>query len=716
MKRFLLSLGVASLALTSFAADRVLYTQNFESVGSPADAGWSYGGASMTIASDQFGKYLELSQGQTNGRSAQVTWGQDIFLKDGESVLEDGTYMLSYDFAIIKGSNNQYNGEFTVFTNHAPIANNLYRTPWSQKIENSCWNNYLFDMKQNEVDKLPLGFAIDGPTVETKNEEGEVTGYSIDTNDYTTFAEGTWYTVTLNVNVNTREVEYSVVALDGTPVKDGTHVVPETNPNGEAISMYAEGLFIMVARYQTIIDVDNIKIWYESSSDYANDPTIALTRLGQTADEQLDLNVRAYTITFAAGETLHVTGTDGQTVEVEYDDCEGAYIYETTKSGLLKAWTTSGEATSAVIEAEVDCAPCQLPEVTATITSVKPGYGKTYTLTVNNADVPLRPTIFINYSFTGVNGEKVEAEGEASGVKVTVSEEGTLVLTSEAFGYEAAISEVQNDIEFATKKVYDFARMTEEEIKAAGFPAFETLNSSKTSGFDNWTARKRLFYELEGSGTEDPETGAIVYEKVFPFGFVSEESETNVLHYSVIDRSAADSVSSYSYFEGLSIFPTAGKVETGLPNLGFIEHVGIYNDQTKNNNNDVVVLGLDETDFVVVNTIGSYGSNSNHPMVATNEEYYALLAGDDTVLAAKDGVANEDGTYDVTYWLYRIDTALTCLTVYSQVGGTTGINGVNTEAQVEGDGYFYTVDGLRLAQPTRPGLYIHNGKKIIVRK
>lgn len=31
------------------------------------------------------------------------------------------------------------------------------------------------------------------------------------------------------------------------------------------------------------------------------------------------------------------------------------------------------------------------------------------------------------------------------------------------------------------------------------------------------------------------------------------------------------------------------------------------------------------------------------------------------------------------------------------------------------DGYYYTIDGLRTRHATRPGLYIKNGKKIVVR-
>ncbi|MDE6511931.1 MAG: hypothetical protein K2L00_07560, partial [Muribaculaceae bacterium] len=117
MKKSLLTLGLATLALSSFGATRILYQQNFETATNVEETGWSFGGASISIASDAFGKFLELSLGQTNGRSGQVTWGQNIFLdEDGNSVLEDGTYKVEYDFCIAKGSNNQYNGEFTVFT------------------------------------------------------------------------------------------------------------------------------------------------------------------------------------------------------------------------------------------------------------------------------------------------------------------------------------------------------------------------------------------------------------------------------------------------------------------------------------------------------------------------------------------------------------------------------------------------------------------------
>ena len=706
------------MALSTFASTRVLYQQNFETATSVEETKWTFGGASISIASDNFGKFLELNQGQTNGRSAQLTWGPEIFLDaDGNSVLADGvepgTYNVKYDFSIKQGSNNQYNGAFTVFTNHAPVANQPYRNPWNPA---GWWENYLFDMSQ--VNAEPTSYVVNAPGIETDGT------WAIDYSDPTSFEAGQWYTVDLNVNTNTREVEYSVTSLAGDILASDTRTVPEADVNGDPISMYAEGIFIMVARYATIIDIDNIMVSYESEKDVATPPTIALTRVGQTADEQLNLNLRAYTITFMDGETLHVTGTDGSIEEAEYADCDGAYVYETTASGTLKAYTTFGEATSETVEIAVDCTPIVLPSVVATISSVSEGFGKTYTLTVDNSDVPLRPTIFIDYEYIDENGNKIAKEGEASGTKVTVNGKGVLKVTSLAYGYQSKSESIENDLQFATKRTYDFARMTQDEIKAAGFPSFETLNSSATSGFNNWTARKRLFYEVAGSEHENEE-GTMVRDTAYPFGFIAEDNTVNVINYAVINRTDVADTATGEMFEGLTIFPDKGKLAEGsLPNIGMMYRIGLFNDQTNNTNNNIIVRDLEATDFVVVNYINNYGGNSVHPVVATDAEYFAQLGGEDAVYAAQEETVTEGegdsavevgtGVYSVTHALYRVDTACTKITVFALVSGGDAVEGIEA-TEVAGDNWYYTIDGLRLAEPTRPGLYIHNGKKIIVK-
>ena len=419
MKKLFIITWAICVALSLSANKKILYQQDFETVTSVEDTGWSFGGSSLSLASDGFSKYLELSLGYNNDRSGQVTWGKEIFMdENGESVLIDGKYNVSFDFCIRQGSNNYFDGCITVFTNHTPVLNQSYRNPWSPV---GYWQNYLFDMSQ--ADNEPLSYIINGDTendryvvdftkmdaghrfnsfwggpnpgmsiVETESgnlfymsgDEGESedgfkiwntiaritpfnlpAGYTLsdvrmikveymptqadglhfgiqlnnpysgymeceetpvvnewntavftlddlkdsegetmaipdsadfcfgirgstyyyvrsiifylnnertepvesDLTDYavpTTFSAGEWYTVSLDVDVNSRKVEYTVTSLDGDTVNSGTLIVPENNTNGESISMYAEGLFLLLARFLTIIDVDNIVISYGS--------------------------------------------------------------------------------------------------------------------------------------------------------------------------------------------------------------------------------------------------------------------------------------------------------------------------------------------------------------------------------------------------------------------------------------------------------------------
>ena len=45
----------------------------------------------------------------------------------------------------------------------------------------------------------------------------------------------------------------------------------------------------------------------------------------------------------------------------------------------------------------------------------------------------------------------------------------------------------------------------------------------------------------------------------------------------------------------------------------------------------------------------------------------------------------------------------------------TGINALNADKVQKSDGAWYTIGGQRVAQPTQKGLYIHNGKKIVIK-
>ena len=62
--------------------------------------------------------------------------------------------------------------------------------------------------------------------------------------------------------------------------------------------------------------------------------------------------------------------------------------------------------------------------------------------------------------------------------------------------------------------------------------------------------------------------------------------------------------------------------------------------------------------------------------------------------------------------LPNFTTAKPYITTTMKVGDTTGINSI-INGEVKGEDVWYNLNGQRIAQPTKKGLYIHNGKKVI---
>ncbi len=434
--------------------------------------------------------------------------------------------------------------------------------------------------------------------------------------------------------------------------------------------MYASGLFVVIGSMNAVFDFDNIQISCQSSENKANIPQVFLSRIGQTEEGDINLNLRAYTINFLEGETLWVTGTDGHTSEVNYSECNGEYTYETATSGIMQSWTTIGNSASDIVYTDIDCTPIVLPQANATLKEISDGFNKIYTLTVDNTDVPLSPNILIDWEYITENGtNSYEKDCESGVTAYATGGNGQLQITTHAPGYESGFLIIKNDKEFEKRSVWDFARMSEDQIRETGFPEFEILNSSNPSGFKNWTARKRLYYQIYGSEHEN-EAGIMVRDLCYPFGFVSEDSETQIIKYSIIDRTGIESTFSGEFFDGLTIFPESGRLGYGnLPNIGMMHRIGLFNNQSNNNYNKIYVNDLEPTDIIIVNTIDDYGLSSIHPVCATEEEYYDKLAGEDTIyFADEDAIQNDDtGLYDFEYPLYRISSAITKIIFFGQL-------------------------------------------------
>lgn len=663
------TLGVA----TANAGTKVYYQQNFETATTAEEAGWASPNlaSAMSIASDEYGKFFQFSHGNNNDRSANLTWSSSIWTDSPEK------YTVTFDFNMATAPNNHYTTDITIFTDQAPKANTTY-------VSGSAYPNYLFDLQM----------VTDANTWYLNGD---------DTNTLTLTA-ATWYTVTLDVDVNARTVDYSMVTITGENVTSGQRIVPE------GVSMYAEGLNLVSSRHYSVWQFDNINISAEVDGDFATAPAVALTRVGKDVDGNLSLNTRAYTITFGSEETLHIIGTDGVEQEWGYSDCDGSYVYETTTSGTITAWTTSGDATSEKVETAVDCSPCALPLPELAVSSVKEGYAKTYTVTIDNSTTPLSPQIFFTYSFTPKGGTASEESEElGTGSKISVDGEGTLTLTTKAFGYQSSTTTVENNIEYTQKEEQDFAHMNSADIVAKGYAKIDDLNSATTSGESNWTARKRLYY-WDAADYAVAEDGSETGTKVYPFGYVDDTGDYCIHRYQAeVDASTNTLTTDASTFGSVSI-------ANGVA-VQWFEHIGLLQPSYPPNNLVVTIGNLDNGDVVVLNTIDNYGGDSNHPVCSSVDDYYKQLAGTDYVYtAAADGTLDETtGKYSIAYNLYRIQTALTKVQIFAPKNGS-GIKGITADKAIEdANAPYYTISGMKVSAPTQKGIYIHNGKKIIIK-
>ena len=60
-------------------------------------------------------------------------------------------------------------------------------------------------------------------------------------------------------------------------------------------------------------------------------------------------------------------------------------------------------------------------------------------------------------------------------------------------------------------------------------------------------------------------------------------------------------------------------------------------------------------------------------------------------------------------------TAGTCVEVKDVTDTMTGIADITVDKPSTGNNAYYTLSGVRVAKPTQPGIYIHNGRKVVVK-
>ena len=713
MKKFYLLLMAVVFTLAANAGTKNLLKMDFES-GTPSSLGWTSpnNAAGMTITGDEYGNYFQFTSGSNSGgRSCYKLWGADIFTDQ----LAGGTYHIEFEWANTVHSATHYGTEIALFSGTKPGANN------AQIASNAAT---LFSISE-AADNHDL-FFINGDATNT---------FSVD--------QG-WFAVLLDVNVNTRTIEWRIVdQLTRQETK-----ASGTRTFDEGTDMLISGLNINCARGAATIQLDNLKVQIITDYDIANVPSVALT--GVNNEE------RTYSIEFQEEEVLHVKGTDGTETEVTYGDTEGGvYKYTTTTSGTLEVWTTSGTATSDKVSVAVECVKIQLPQATVAITNAQAGYAKEYTISVSNESVPTKPTLYVSYEYKDENGTIVKsAEDKFSGEKVAVDGKGTLTVTVVAMGFEKSVMSVTNDTEFEVKNVIDFQHMTVDELTAKGFQDKGTLDAASGGGESTWTSGKRLYYRI-ATGEKDDD-GNPTWTN-YPVYGASEAGLTPIQRYkflqSKLTQEAAHTMFApfYTWYYNDGVVATSCD-ENGEPltsdtaqpkgsdnmvhaiggsvnvqvyiGVGFV-FPGVQGDEENYDpanagygnirvqNATLGVDGLTDDEFIIVSKIQGYGNTANHGDYPAGTDPEAAKA---DWLQQDMGATKEVYTGLQTFQLYRIDTAISRVTVLTPKN-TTGIETINYNKIVsDQNAPIYNLNGVQVnPNALQKGIYIKQGKKFIVR-
>lgn len=712
-KLYLLLLAFVAMVTTANAGVVNLINWDFEA-GGLESFGWQSPNRAdgMSIGGDQYGQYFQFSNmNSTGGRNCFTAWGSDIYTDK----LKDGVYHVEFEWTYSVLANNKFDSEISVFSGDKPAANNsvLYEK-----------DNTLFSITES-ADNHSLFFV---------NKDKEQT-FGI--------TAGEWFAILLDIDVNARTVAYKVVDQNTRQdIKaEGVRVFDE------GTDMLISGLNINTGRYTGAFQIDNIKVQVITAEDFANVPSVALTGVNGTE--------RTYTIAFLDGETLHVKGTDGEVQDIEFMDCDGAYKYSTSTSGTLEAWTTSGNATSDKVSVEVECNVISLPAAVAVISNASAGYAKSYTLTVDNSEVPTKPQIYISYTFKDEEGKVVlTAEDKFSGEVVSVESKGTLTVNTTAPGFGTTTIDIVNNQPFVIKHDVDFQHMTGEELAAKGFEKQDDLDTDAMSGENNWTGRMYMYYKLD-SGEKDDDQNTIWtnvpvygpsaqgYEPIQRYKFYQSKLTEEVAHTlfapvftwyyndgitpcscdsvgnplvseSEQPKNSGTVVTAYGGTTNISWKVGIGMVISGVQgDAENYDPAGAGYGNIRVNTGILTVDGLTDDDIIVASKISNYGSNSVHPEfpVGTEAEeaikqYKAMNLGLPTIYKGSDNI-----TFN------RVDEAVARILVLSPDNNPAGIDEMNYNKVVsDHNAPVYNMNGVRMNMNSlNKGVYVKQGKKFVIK-
>lgn len=376
------------------------------------------------------------------------------------------------------------------------------------------------------------------------------------------------------------------------------------------------------------------------------------------------------------------------------------------------------------------------PEINISFKQNGENYIPVYNFSSDQSSITGTPDVTYSYEINSSNGTATSYEA---------TEKGTLKVIVSADGYTSAEKTVViNNILFNRSYNYDFSTLTSHsETKVGNQTNYNSIGcqaySLESDAFENITLNdmSQLWAITAGKTLglmSRVGKGSVTYTGSFPEGsfFVGDNnvSTTNVLSYSqygfVKELSVYIPLVTVSVSEaGYATYATTNNIVVPKSNDVEVMTVNVNDDNSTITLNDVpagkvipantgilVKAPAGNCDFVVTSDKGETLANNDlkaatADVTSDGAKFFALTKIGDKVGFAL--VAN--GVKIPAGKAYLKVPAATAAKFFGLDGEATGINSVKT-AKV--DGAYYTLEGVKTTKPVK-GLYIHNGKKIVVK-
>lgn len=459
--------------------------------------------------------YLEVQNKKNGGRMLNYFWNEDAWAGVDPATLPNSTYKFTMDLNMSNMAA-RADMEFTLL----PVG---ICTPKDNRVSthNYHWykvnegDDYFFRWRVGEKPAAANGdFTIwinEEPTA--KNDWNQTTEETLVISSQKT------YKFAVEINVAEKTATYTIADAEGTVLKTGVHKYTCAEDRA--------GIFVFGMNGTSTHQLSNIGLCYAAEGPFATEPNADLLAARLTE--------RDYYVNFAEGNTLHwiqlgnataADGTeyvDGEEYTATYEEAKDTREFETnedylgskiiycTKPGDLKMWTVLDEngAKSQDVVVPVTCEAISMPTPVATITNVEEGFAKEYTISVDNSNTLLKPTVTINYVVKNAAGDVIASKEDAMpGAVVKMAEAGTL----ELYAYDGTHptpwynqSEkvtVTNNAEYIVAETKNYAWSKADcDASKPGFTVTEIVDNANKSHWDRVYSDQKYGYDANGNAS-----------------------------------------------------------------------------------------------------------------------------------------------------------------------------------------------------------------------